>query len=153
MHWPEYIHHITLHFPIAGSILLAPVAAWWVHTDDPRLEQVVRFGGAAIFAVTTVAVISGIVAAPGMLGGDGPQTLSDHRNMGVTVWSAMAAAVIGFEVGRRRAHDYTKRFGALCWIAVAFGVIGAGHWGGSALHSDTIPWQGEPPVVSREAVP
>ena len=148
--WPEYIHHLTLHFPIAGSMLLAGVGIWWVRTDDPTLARLVRVVGWIVFAATTAAAVSGVAAAPGILGGDGPQTLSDHRNMGITLWCVVAIAAIAFEVGLRKDEPYVKRFAALVWCAAAFGAVGAGHWGGSALHSDKIPWQGTPPVLDGE---
>lgn len=150
MTWPDYIHHLTLHFPIVGSMFLAVVGVWWVRTGDERLGQLLRFGGLAVFAITTVAVTSGIVAAPGWFGGDGPENLSHHRNMGLLVWSTMAVAAIGLEIGLRQGHAYAQKFAALCWCAAAFGVIGAGHWGGSALHSDIVPWQGTPPIVGPD---
>ncbi len=151
MHWPEYIHHLTLHFPIVGSLFLAAIGVWWVRTGDLRLGQLLRFAGWFVFVAATAAATSGIIASPGLLGGDGPQALSDHRNMGVTVWCVTAIAAIGYEVGLRRQIIYVQRFAALCWCAAAFGAIGAGHWGGSALHSDKIPWQGTPPVLGPEA--
>jgi hypothetical protein len=150
MVWPEYIHHVTLHFPIVGTLFLAAVGVWWVRTDDARLGQLLRFAGWFVFAATSAAAVSGMIAAPGLLGGDGPQTLSDHRNMGVTVWCTVAIAAIAFELGLRKQIAYVQRFAALCWCAAAFGVIGAGHWGGSALHSDKIPWQGTPPVIDGD---
>lgn len=153
MTWPEYLHHLSLHFPIVGNLFLAGIGIWWIRTDDARLSQLLRVAGWAVFGATTVAMVSGIVAAPGWLGGDGPQTLSDHRNMGVTVWCVAAVAAVAFEVGLREKIAYVQRFAALCWCAAAFGAVGAGHWGGSALHSDKIPWQGTPPVLSEPATP
>lgn len=150
MHWAEYLHHVTLHFPIVLSVVLAVVGVWWLKTDDVRLGVFVRWTGWAAFATATAAALSGIIAAPGILGGDGPQGLSDHRNMGVLTWCVIATAAIAFEVGVRRGESYVKRFAALCWIAAAFSVIGAGHWGGSALHSDKIPWQGTRPILAPE---
>lgn len=148
--WPEYIHHVSLHFPIAGSLLLACIGVWWVKTDDPTLGRLLRFAGWFVFGMTTAAAFSGIIAAPGILGGDGPQTLSDHRNMGVTLWCVAGVAAIAFEIGTRRNEAYLRRFAALCWCAAAFGAVGAGHWGGTALHSDKIPWQDTPPVLGAE---
>lgn len=150
MHWPEYIHHVTLHFPIAGAFFLAAIGVWWVRTGDEKLGQLLRFGGWAIFAATTIVVTSGVIAAPGILGGDGPEALAAHRNMGITVWCVSAIAAIGFEVGLRTAQPYVQRFAALCWCAAAFGVIGAGHWGGSALHSDEVPWLETPPILGKD---
>lgn len=153
MHWPEYIHHVTLHFPIVGSMFLAAIGVWWVRTDDVRLGVLLRHAGWVVFVATTAAAVSGILSAPGVLGGDGPQVLSDHRNMGVTTWCVVAIAAIAFEAGVRQQVDYLKRFAALCWCAAAFAVIGAGHWGGSGVHSDKIPWQGTPPALGPDAEP
>ena len=150
MHWAEYIHHVTLHFPIVLSFVLAVVGVWWVRTEDPRLATFVRWTGWVTLAMASATMLSGIVAAPGILGGDGPQGLSDHRNMGVLAWCAIAIATIAFEVGTRAGQRYVRRFAALCWIAAAVAVVGAGHWGGSALHSDKIPWQGTRPILSPE---
>lgn len=150
MKWSEYLHHVSLHFPIVLSLVLAVVGPWWVKTGDARLATLVRWAGWFTFGATTVAALSGILAAPGWFGGDGPQGLSDHRNMGVVTWSVVATAAVAFELGRRRGSVYTMRFGALCWCAAAFSAIGAGHWGGSALHSDKIPWQGTKPILSED---
>lgn len=144
----EYLHHVTLHFPIVMSLVLAAVGVWWVRADEPTLAVILRWGGWFTLAVTTITAISGIVAAPGVLGGDGPQGLSDHRNMGVMTWVVIATAAIAFEAGHRTAGRYTCRFAALCWGAAVFASIGAGHWGGSALHSDKIPWQGTRPILA-----
>lgn len=149
MYWPEYIHHVSLHFPIVGSLFLAVVGVWWVKTDDIRLSVLIRWFGWFVFIMTSFAAISGIIAAPGILGGDGPQGLSDHRNMGVTLWCTAAVAAIGFEIGTRTHVAYVRKFAALCWCAAAFGAIGAGHWGGSALHSDKIPWQRTTPIMDE----
>ncbi len=147
MHWPEYLHHVTLHFPIVLTFVLAAVGPWWVRTMDERLGVFLRWCGWAAFVTTTVAMVSGTIAAPGWLGGDGPQGLSDHRNMGMLTWSAVAVAAVAFEVGIRVGREDVRKFAALCWIAAAIGAVGAGHWGGSALHSDRIPWQGTEPIV------
>jgi hypothetical protein len=147
MVWAEYIHHVTLHFPIVLSIVLAAVGIWWVRTDDARLGVFLRFAGWAAFGLATLAMVSGIIAAPGLLGGDGPPELSDHRYMGIVVWVASGIAATAFELGRREENAYVQRFGALCWCAVAFAAIGAGHWGGSTLHSDSVPWDRTQPAM------
>lgn len=149
MVWAEYIHHVSLHFPIVGALVVSAVGIWWVRTDDDRLGQFVRFGGWGLFALTTVAMISGIASAPGWFGGDGPLDVIHHRNMGVTVWCCVATAAIAFEAGHRSGEVYVKRFGALAWSAAAFIVVGAGHWGGTIRHSDKIPWQQTVPVMEH----
>ena len=104
-----------------------------------------------MLAATTAAVVSGILAAPGWFGGDGPLELSHHRNMGVTVWCVAFVATISGEVGFRYSHTYLRRFAALVWCAAAFGVIGTGHWGGSVVHSDLVPWDGSVPAIEEIA--
>lgn len=147
MQWAPYIHHLTLHFPIALSLALAAVGIWWVRTDDQRLGTLVRIGGWVAFTAATLAMVSGIIAAPGWLGGDGPDELTDHRYMGIVVWVTAGTAALATEIGARSNNRYAQRFGALCWCAVAFAAIGAGHWGGSTLHSDTVPWDGSEPAM------
>lgn len=147
--WFEYLHHITVHVPLVGSAVLAGIGTYWVKSGADELGQVVRWLGWAVLAATTVAVVTGILSAPGGFGGDGPKVVSDHRNLGLTTFWAMATAVVAFEWGLRSGSVRAKKFGALVWWAVLLGAIGTGHWGGSSLHSDVVPWDGSQPAYER----
>lgn len=147
--WFEYLHHVTVHVPIVGSTILAGIGTYWVKTQSDELGNVVRWLGWATLLTTTVAVVSGIMAAPGDFGGDGPKVIADHRNLGLTTYWAMATGVVAFEWGRRAGSMPAQKFGALVWWAVLLGVIGTGHWGGSSLHSDIVPWDGSRPAYER----
>jgi hypothetical protein len=150
MQWVEYIHHVTVHVPLVASAVLAVVGTYWLKTNSEDVSPIVRWLGWGTFIVTTLAVISGILAAPGGFGGDGPKVIADHRNLALTTYWAMGTAVIAFEWGHRIESLPTKRFGALVWWAVMFGAIGTGHWGGSSLHSDVVPWDGSQPAYERQ---
>ena len=145
----EYIHHVTVHVPLVASAMMAVIATYWLRTDSGDVKPLVRWLGWGTLLATTAAVVSGIVAAPGAFGGDGPKVLADHRNLGLTTYWAMFTAVVAFEWGHRSGNRPTQRFGALVWWAVVFGAIGTGHWGGSSLHSDVVPWDGTQPAYER----
>lgn len=145
--WDAYIHHITVHFPIVMSFVLAVVGAWYVRTEDGRLFQFVRVAGGLTVAITLVAVVSGLFTAQEFWVEDGPSVLEHHRNLGITVFCVMLTAAIAVEWGHRAAEIKAVKFGALLWIAAAFGVLGAGHWGGLGMHSDRVPWDRSEPVL------
>lgn len=138
--WPDFLHHLSLHFPIALSLVLAGVGLWTLRTDTHELQVVMRVIGWLALALTTVAVISGILAAPGWFGGEGSERLSHHRNLGLTTWVAALIATLGYEAGYRRDSTDWRRFAVGVWCVVAFGAIGTGHWGGSEEHTDVVPW-------------
>ncbi len=145
----EYIHHVTVHVPLVASAIMAAIGTYWVLGQSKDVEPIVRWLGWGTLLVTTIAVVSGILSAPGDFGGDGPKVISDHRNLGLTTYWAMATGVIAFEWGRREKSLPAMKFGAIVWWAVLLGAIGTGHWGGSSLHSDVIPWDGSQPVYER----
>ena len=147
--WDHYLHHITVHFPIIGSFGLAAIACVYIAKDELSYERLLRFGGWVVAIVSTVTVVSGVLMAPGWFGGDGPLELTHHRNMGIAAYVTILTAAIGFEIGLRQPKPYAKRFSALLWVAIAFGCVGAGHWGGSVVHSDIIPWDGSAPVIKE----
>jgi hypothetical protein len=141
--WAEFLHHLTLHFPIVLSMVVASVGLWSLRDDAPQLRAFVRWAGWICLAFTTVTVAAGVIAAPGLLGGEGPDALSHHRNLGVTTWVVTAIAAAGYEFGMRRGIDDWRKFGVGVWCVVVLGVIGTGHWGGTELHEDKLPWTEE----------
>ncbi len=149
--WDAYLHHITVHFPIVMSLVLAAVGVWYVKTEDARLFTFVRVAGAITASITLVAVISGLVTAQHFWTEEGPDVLIHHRNLGITVLCVMLIAAAAVEWGHRADEIRAVKFGALLWVASAFGVLGAGHWGGSGVHSDVVPWDRSRPEIVREA--
>ncbi len=150
--WPEYIHHLFLQVPTTGTIGMAVLGIVYVKKPAENLEQLLRFFGWALFFVSTVTAISGILSAPGILGGDGPDELSHHRNFGVMVFLLVGFATIGFEVGFRSTSSfshYIKKAASLMWIGAAVSAFAAGHWGGSVVHSDQIPWDKTAPAIQK----
>lgn len=150
--WGFYLHHITVHFPIVLAFVMAGVGVWYLKVGHAPLLILLRVVGAAAFAITTVAVISGFVSAEAFWTADGPHVLIHHRNLGLLAWFAMAIAAGATEWGCRNDETRVARFGILTWCAVALAAVGAGHWGGSGVHSDRVPWQDEPPAL-RESAP
>lgn len=138
--WPEFIHHITLHFPIVLALVIAGVGLWSLKDEAPQLRKFVRWVGWVCFAFTTVVVVSGIIAAPGWLGGDGSPDLSHHRNLGLTTWVVVAIATFGYEYGVREDIADWRKFAVGIWCVASFAVIGTGHWGGTEQHQDKLPW-------------
>lgn len=151
--WSEFLHHITLHFPIVLTLVVAGVGLWSLRDEIPQFQLFIRGVGWMCFAMTTVTVISGIIAAPGWFGGEGTAELSHHRNLGLTAWIVMGVAAFSYEKGIREAHTDWRKFGVGVWCVAAFAVVGAGHWGGTELHKDKLPWEDAPAEVEapREA--
>jgi hypothetical protein len=142
--WSEFLHHITLHFPIVLTLVIAGVGLWSLRDDIPQFQRFVRWVGWACFALTTLTVASGIIAAPGWFGGDGTPELSHHRWLGLTAWITMGLATVSYEWGVRESSDDWRKFAIGVWCVTAFAVIGTGHWGGTELHDDKLPWNEVP---------
>lgn len=145
--WDSYLHNITIHFPIVMSMVLAAVGVWYVRSEADTLRDFIRFGGAITLGITLVAAVSGLLTAQMYWTEEGPEVLIHHRNLGLLLTSVMIAAVGCFEYGVRKSESALKKLGALLWIACVLAAVGVGHWGGSGVHSDTIPWQKTPPVL------
>lgn len=137
----SFIHHLSLHFPIVLAFVLAGVGLWSLREESAQLRRFMRVVGWACFGFVTVATVTGILAAPGWFGGDGSPALSHHRNLGVSVWVVMAIAAFSYEWGVRSAVADLRKFAVGVWCVAAFGVVGAGHWGGVDRHPDEIPWR------------
>ncbi len=150
--WPKYIHHITLHFPIVLSLVLAGIGVWSLKEDTPQFRRLIRWLGWACFLLTTTAVITGIIAAPGWFGGDGSHRLANHRNMGVTTWVVMGVATFCYDWGVRHKIDDFRTFAIGAWCVCAFAVIGTAHWGGTVAHKKEIPWAAHPAKTAPEHV-
>lgn len=136
--WPDFLHHLSLHFPIVLSIALAFTATFALRRDEPpALTPVIRFGGWTNLAMTTLAVISGLVAG-GLSGG--PEPLSHHRYLGITAFFVIALAALSYDYGTRHNIADWRRFGGLLWWVATFAIIGAGHYGGLAEHRSVIPF-------------
>lgn len=136
----EYIHHLTLHFPIVMTFVLCALgAATWRH-ETAQTRAFLRWAGWATLVLTTLAAISGILSAPGILGGAGEVVLRDHRDLGVTAWCVVALAAWSYDVGARRDEQDWRRFSVCIWGVAALAVLGAGHWGGLGEHAKIVPF-------------
>ncbi|RAL22361.1 hypothetical protein DL240_10960 [Lujinxingia litoralis] len=136
--WPSFLHHLSLHFPIVLSMGLAAAATYGLRRDDPELlRPLVRWGGWANLAMTSLAVVSGLVAG-GFSGGS--EDLSHHRYLGITAFFVIALAATSYDYGQRHNLVDWRRFGGLLWWVATFAVIGTGHWGGLAEHRAVVPW-------------
>ena len=149
--WPEFVHHLALHFPIVLSLTLAGIGVWSLRADTTELHALMRVLSWLTLGLTTVAVVSGILAAPGWFGGEGSQRLSHHRNLGLTTWAAVVLATFAYEHGVRFDSPDWRKFAVGVWCVAAFGVIGTGHWGGSEEHTDSVPWMQEEAAQTDDA--
>lgn len=138
---PTYLHHISIHFPIVMLLGLGAIGLYAIKRETPELITILRWGGWAAMILTSLAAISGILSAPGWLGGDGPKGLSDHRDLAVTTWVITLIAAPSFDYGVRHSERDWRLFAIGAWCVAAFGAIGAGHWGGSQQHPEVVPWE------------
>lgn len=138
--WAPYLHHITVHFPIALSIALAAIGLYSLGRESRSLDTILRWGGWVTCAAALVAVVSGIISAPGWFGGDGSVGLTHHRDLALTAFSVIALAAYSYEKYAGGGHPDWRRFAVGLWCVAAIAVIGAAHWGGSELHTDKVPW-------------
>lgn len=135
--WPDFIHHLTLHFAIVLPMVLAATGLYAHRADANGLTPLLRWGGLAALAFTLVAVASGLVAG-GFSGGE--QTLQHHRYLGVLTLCVVAVAAISYDHGVRRDIEDLRTFALGLWWVATFSVIGAGHWGGITEHTDVVPF-------------
>ena len=135
--WPDFVHHLSLHFAIVLPMALAGTGLYALRTDTESLTPVLRWGGHFALAMTAITVASGLVAG-GFSGGD--ETLQHHRYLGVLTFIVVAIAALGYDYGVRRDLRDVKKFGLAMWWVASFSVIGAGHWGGIGEHIDVVPF-------------
>lgn len=147
MTWFAWLHHTSIHVPLVMSTVLGILGIWVNRRDDQTVWVILRIAGWATTATTLVAVVSGLATATEFWTEVGPDVLIHHRNLGILGFVSMLTAVGSIEYGLRTNSQRVRRFGALCWIAVALSMVGAGHWGGSGVHSDRIPWDGQTPAL------
>ena len=135
-----WLHHLSLHAPLVLPPALAIVGFATAREETPRLIALLRYGGWATLALTTLAAIAGILSAPGVFGGGGEEVLRDHRDLGVTAWCVAAAAAAVYDYGARHDARDTRRLGLCLWAVTSLATIGAGHWGGLYEHAELIPF-------------
>ena len=145
MSWPTYLHHLTLHMPIALLPGMAALSLYARAHDDATTQRLVRLAGLVTLALTSAAALSGILSAPGWLGGDGPKGLTDHRDLALTTWCVTLCAALAYDYGARRAQRDWRMIGTGAWCVAAFAVLGAGHWGGAQQHPEVVPWERSSP--------
>lgn len=146
--WSEFLHHISIHFPIVSVMGLGAIGLFALKNETPELQKVLRWGGWAAFVATTVALVSGIVSAPGMFGGGGSPELTHHRDLGITLWIVVGLAVWSYDYGYRHNVRDLRSFGVMMWCVAVFAVVGTGHFGGSELHPSALPWVGGGPKTT-----
>ncbi len=137
----EYLHHITLHFPIVLTMVMA-VSGWAAARSEAFQGAEVgvswlRWGGHVTLGFTTVAVWSGLMSG-GFSGGE--EGLAHHRYLGVLAFLVIGVAAGSYEAGIRMGSRRLRDYGRTLWWVAVVAVIGAGHWGGKWVHGDVIPW-------------
>ena len=135
--WPDFIHHLSLHFAIVLPMALAAGGTYERRCEIDALIPLIRWGGVVALVMTCVAVVSGLLAG-GFSGGD--ETLQHHRYLGILTLVAVAIAAVGYDQAVRRKISDLQSFAVGMWWVASFAVIGAGHWGGIGEHSDVIPF-------------
>ena len=140
-----YLHHLAIHVPITLSFALAAVGLYALRSTNWEeipavIDPILRYGGWLVALATTVAVVTGVVAAPGWFGGEDTVGLRHHRDLALTAWCVIVLAAYSYEKALRGGHPDWKKFAVGCWCVATFGVVGAAHWGGSELHTETVPW-------------
>ncbi len=134
--WPEFIHHLTLHFAIVLPMVMAAIGTYAVRANQKALIPLLRWGGWITLVLTAITVIAG-VAAGGLSGGE--EVLKHHRYLGILTAAVVVLAAISFEQGVRRKIEDLRTFSVAMWWTASFSVIGAGHWGTLGEHADVIP--------------
>ncbi|MEZ4458872.1 MAG: hypothetical protein R3E66_03925 [bacterium] len=84
MTWFAWLHHVSIHAPLALSFALAVLGVWVNRRDDETVWTILRFGGWFVVFGTVLAVVSGLVTADEFWTDDGPYVLIHHRNLGLT---------------------------------------------------------------------
>ena len=136
--WAEILHHLTLHFPIVLTMVLAATGLYARRSEQGEaLLPLMRYGGLITLALTTVATVSGLIAG-GFTGGE--EALQHHRYLGILSFVVIAAAALSFEFGLRHQNRDLRTFGTYLWWIAVFAVIGAGFWGGLGAHGDLTPF-------------
>ena len=135
--WPEYLHHLTLHFAIVLPMILAAGGLYARRTSGAELFPILRWMGHFTLAITAIAVATGLVAG-GFSGGE--DSLQHHRYLGILAFIAVAIAALSYDHGTRQDIADLRGYGVAIWWVAAFAVIGASHWGTIAEHSDIIPF-------------
>ena len=57
--WAEFIHHLTLHFPIVLSLVLAAIGLYSMKSDTDQIRVILPLGGWGSLLFTRVAGGSG----------------------------------------------------------------------------------------------
>lgn len=135
--WPDFLHHISLHFAIVLPMVMAAVGAYILAQKTESLDSLFRIGAWTTLIATTVAVATGLASA-GLSGG--PDHLEHHRYLGILTFSVVALATLAFEIGHRHQIDDLRKFGLAAWWIASLSVVGTGHFGGLAEHLDLVPF-------------
>ena len=144
MKWLVYIHHTFLHAPIVLSFTWALIGLYTLSRGSKSIVSILRWGGWLTFALTSLTVLSGLVVAPGWLGGGGSEGLTHHRSLGLLSWTAVGIAAWGYDKGVRRDSADWRRFAVGVWCVASLSVVGAGHWGAAERHPEVVPWSDTP---------
>ncbi len=120
------------------TFVLAALGVWSVREEPASTQSFLRWAGWLTFALTTAAVVAGILSAPGWFGGEGDKLLRDHRDLGVTAWCVIGLAAFGYDYGIRHTDRLWRLFGISIWGVAALAVVGAAHWGGIGEHPEVV---------------
>lgn len=144
MKWVVYIHHTFLHAPIVLSIALACVGLTSLRREPEPLTEIMRWGGWATFALIALTAVSGLIVAPGWLGGAGSEGLTHHRSLGLVSWIVVGIATWAYEKGVRNDSTDWRRFAVGIWCVASLSILGTAHWGAAERHPEVIPWSDTP---------
>lgn len=133
--WPEFIHHLTLHFAIVLPMVLAASGSYALRRDHEAFMPLLRWGGLVTLAITAITVIAGLIAG-GFSGGE--EVLRHHRYLGILTFVVVALAAISYDMGVRREIADLRSFAIAAWWVASLSVIGAGHWGTLGEHADVV---------------
>lgn len=136
--WPNYLHHLALHFAIVLPMVLALIGAFTSNetTEHPVIPYL-QWGGWLALAAILIAVVTGLAAADMSEAAD---TLRHHRNLGILTLLVVLLAAVTYDQGVRRQVVNLRRFGIGAWWIASLSVIGTGHFGGLTEHAEVIPF-------------
>lgn len=135
--WPEFIHHIALHFVIVLPMVWAVFGLYAIRTNTRELAPLLCWGGHVTLAVAIVTTGTGL-AAGGLSGGE--EHLRHHRYLGILATITIAIAALGYDQGVRRDIRRLRAFGISMWWVASLATVGASHWGVLAEHADVVPF-------------
>lgn len=135
-----YLHHVILHFPIVLLPTVAGIGLYAVGKQSAPLYTLLRVVSWVSVGFMLLAMISGWLSAPGHVSPEQLGRLEHHRDLALTVGVVGVVAGGCVERGARSQSRDWWVAGVGFWCIAAFGILGVGHWGGSMLNADLVPF-------------